>query len=64
MSDAKIMADQSDIVIGDDYKRNNFLNEVLAQTDDNVSPKETQKLSKYKNLRINLSYFWDRKQPS
>ena len=57
-TDREIKANRPDIVVKDYQERKCLLIEVSVPTDDNVSLKEMEKLSKYKDLEIEITRMW------
>ena len=57
-TDREIKANRPDIVVKDHQERKCLLIEVSVPTDDNVSLKEMEKLSKYKDLEIEITRMW------
>ncbi len=57
-TDREIKANRPDIVVKDHQERKCLLIEVSVPADDNVSLKEMEKLSKYKDLEIEITRMW------
>ena len=58
-TDRTIQANRPDIVIKDKVKRSCQLIDMSVPNDNNVSAKEFEKLSKYKDLEIEISKMWN-----
>jgi len=58
-TDRTIQANRPDIVIKDKVKRTCQLIDMSVPSDNNVSAKEFEKLSKYKDLEIEISKMWN-----
>lgn len=60
-TDRTIGANRPDIIIQDRIKKKCFLIDVAVPNDNNISTKEVEKLSKYKDLEIEISRMWKTK---
>jgi len=58
ITDSTIVANQPDIVMHDKIEKNCLLNERAMPHDSNINTKETEKLSKYKDLEIVVKRMW------
>ena len=57
-TDRKIYADRPDIIIKDHREKTCIMLDVAVPADKNISLKEFQKLSKYKDLKIEVTKIW------
>jgi len=56
--DRAILANQPDIVLHDNREKTCLMIDTAIPNDSNLNTKETEKLSKYKNLEIEVSRMW------
>ena len=58
-TDKEIKAHRPDIVIKDHKTRTCYLLDISTPSDRNLAKKETEKLSKYKDLEIEIARMWN-----
>ena len=59
ITDRKILANRPDIVIHDRKSKTCMLIDVSIPDDKNIALKEAEKISKYKNLEIEINWMWN-----
>jgi len=58
ITDRTILANRPDVVLHDKTEKTCLLIDVAISDDSNLNTKETEKLSKYKDLEIDVSRMW------
>jgi hypothetical protein len=58
ITDWTILANLPDVVLHDKTKKTSLLTYTVIPDDSNINTKETEKLSKYKDLQIKVSRMW------
>jgi len=59
VTDGIILANRPDIVLLDKVENKCLLIDMAIPDDSNINTKETEKLSKYKDLEIEVSRMWE-----